>query len=196
VSWFQRLLLQLASARSIAIPEDRQHAFQRLLQQDREKITWAQLHKAEWWIIRGDWTHKGAKPILEYADIWPSERQSEGYEAWLAGQSLALVNLGEIKRQHAQEIDDARHDERRRVEAECRAKAIETLQADALDRHARKLFADEYAVYRTRTLRMQAQIERLQQQVQYLHRQRTRLAEELRRTRPRQAEPVGADKQD
>lgn len=121
---------------------------------------------------------KGSAPILEYADFWPTEKQlGDGYAAYCRGQNLALVDLREIKREHERALESAKHEARLAAEAESRKRAMADIQADVIEREARKLFDEQFRHFHSERKKWEnekskltAEIEHLQRRVDKLYR--------------------------
>jgi multidrug efflux pump subunit AcrA (membrane-fusion protein) len=130
-------------------------------------------------MTKGDWTMKGAKPILELADFFPTAAQMAGYDSHLAGDGLALVDMAEVRKQHQRELGNATLDAQRKAEAAARAKATEDIQAEVIDREARARFKAEYDHYDAERAKWQAQKAKLEAEVERLKRREATLVQQL-----------------
>lgn len=69
------LLLKLQLARGVDTTPERYAYF--LAQLTEDGYTLPQLQTAKLWILKGNWQYKGAKPLLELADFYPTPKQIE-----------------------------------------------------------------------------------------------------------------------
>lgn len=105
--WLIHLSNSLAMARGIKIAEDR---FAFFLMQLAE-FTPEQAAGAQAWIIRGDWTFKGARGTVELADFYPTTAQLETVKT----PDTRLLTSDELRRVCEQYREYGRQDERERL---------------------------------------------------------------------------------
>lgn len=63
------------AARGLVVEAERAEALFELLAEDIDTLTPTALRQAERWCVRGDWTYKGARPVFQLADLYPSPDQ-------------------------------------------------------------------------------------------------------------------------
>lgn len=95
---------------------ERAEALFELLAEDLATLTPTALRQAEHWCLRGDWTYKGARPVFQLADLYPSPDQLDSLHEQQRARGYLVVTPEEYAALRREAVAEGVRKEALRVE--------------------------------------------------------------------------------